>query len=157
MTILQSLLTSRALKVPPSRVIFGFRRCIPLSIARYGVHRFCGCGSLQNMTFESGSRFSRIDDHAFSGCLSLSSACPPCELEQMESFAPSETNLNQSSIEDRNSQFKVNARFLLDLECISIRTGSLQLEASYRGMGQSCFAKCASISSICIPSSVAEL
>jgi hypothetical protein len=45
--------------------------CIPSSVIDLGRHCFGNCLSLSTVTFEAGSKLSKIDKSVFSGCPSL--------------------------------------------------------------------------------------
>jgi hypothetical protein len=58
-----------------------FAISIPSSVEGLCNYCFEGAAQLTTVAFESGSKLSRIESHAFSGCSSLSSICIPSSVE----------------------------------------------------------------------------
>jgi hypothetical protein len=72
------------------------------------------------VTFESGSKLSRIEDQTFLECSSLSSICLPATLSEVVPGAFDDLNLKVLSIEAGSRHFKVRGPFLLNFPCTSV-------------------------------------
>jgi hypothetical protein len=60
---------------------------IPSTVTEIQAHAFHNCKSLRHITFQEGSRLSRIGPYAFAGCSSLETICLPSTLNQLGKFA----------------------------------------------------------------------
>jgi hypothetical protein len=55
--------------------------CLPASVETIRLRCFEGCKNLSSLTFEPGSRLSRLGDWAFADCRSFQSICIPSSIE----------------------------------------------------------------------------
>jgi hypothetical protein len=129
---------------------------LPPSLEHIGEHLFDSqydpAGpSVQTLTFEPGSKLSRIDGHAFSNCLNLKSICLSASLRQLDATAFIDTGITAIEIELGNPYFSVGGGFV-------IRQKSSRSLVRYFGtspdvlvdntidiIGKSCFESCCSI------------
>jgi hypothetical protein len=58
--------------------------CIPSSVQIISIQCCSGCANLSTVTFEPGSKLSRLKDEAFRGCSSLSSICLPSSVQSID-------------------------------------------------------------------------
>jgi hypothetical protein len=81
---------------------------------------FSYCRSLQTLTFEPGSKLTRIEDSALKSCFSLASICLPASLETIDGSAFAGTQISTITVESGNRHFRVSGAFLLDFEGTSL-------------------------------------
>jgi hypothetical protein len=140
-----------------------------------------------SVTFEPGSKLSCIEHDAFWKCFSLSRISLPGGLHQIGPAAFGATNLQEVSIADGASLFKVSAYFLMDIESTTIAAffgtaTEVTIPTSVEKLSGGCFSErrklrhvtfepgcrlscietitfsyCFSLSSICIPAAVTRL
>jgi hypothetical protein len=115
-----------------------------------------GCFSYLNtasLTFESGSRLTRIESKALYLCMSLQSICLPASLESIDGSAFSGSGISQITVEEGNRHFSVSGRFLMDFEGTSIIRyfgwdKEVTVSRDVEVLGPKCFYECYYISSL---------
>jgi hypothetical protein len=93
--------------------------CIPSSVEMLGEECFNSCKSLRSLTFETGSKLSYIEKFAFAYCSSLSSIWLPPGLLVIVRGALNHTSLEEISVGEDSSTFKIKGHFLVNFGCTS--------------------------------------
>jgi hypothetical protein len=136
--------------------------CIPSSVEILGPKSFSLCYGLSDLTFEAGSKLSRIEDFAFYRCRNLESLRIPSEVVYIGTGAiPRQSSDSDGvdifrkftgvSIDAQSRQFTTLANFIVDLAGVSVAYyfGSeveVAVPASVETLGSASFADCLAIS-----------
>jgi hypothetical protein len=114
---------------------------------------FYHCISLSSLTFESGSKLTRIDANALHGCTSIKSICLPASLQFIDGSAFADTWISEMSVEAGNCHLRVSGDFLVDFEGITViryfgRERKIRVNRDIEIVGSGCFSHCKWISSL---------
>jgi hypothetical protein len=119
------------------------------SVQIIGSFCFTFCSCLVSLTFESGSKLTRIGRIAFAGC-SIRSIVIPASVTTICGCAFAESGIRQISIEDRSEHFCVSGQFLLDTRTSLISffgiAATVTIPRKIRVLCDSCFLSCNTIS-----------
>jgi hypothetical protein len=114
---------------------------------------------LRNLSFEPGSRLTRIGRCAFASCL-LRSIVIPASVTEICGGAFAGSGIREISIEDGNEHFCVIDEFLLDItqtSLISFSRLNFEPDSQLRRIERLAFGGCSSLHTILIPSSIESL
>jgi hypothetical protein len=145
------------------------------------------CTQLSSLIWQDDCRLSTIGDRTFCRCSSLQSICLPAALCQVTGLAMVESGIRNVTVDSRNRFFRVSGDFLLDFNescvvryfghdpevsigndikilatgcfsyCASLLSVRFARDSTVATLGDSAFRCCASLQSICIPSSSTEI
>jgi hypothetical protein len=92
---------------------FGSDSTVTLSnhIEILGQSSFDSCHSVCSLTFESGSRLTRIEANAFDNYYSVRSICLPASLQVIDGSALTKTRISPITVEEGNQHFHVVGDF----------------------------------------------
>lgn len=121
---------------------------IPTCVEGFGDGVFGNCGSLESVTFESGSRLKSLGDSCFSGCSKLKNITLPQGLNQINSYAFQYcTELNRLDVPTSVISIGTYAFKDSGLEEISIPVGIKTIE-------DGAYSSCINLKSVTIPSNI---
>jgi hypothetical protein len=117
------------------------------SVEIIGSDCFYSHSDLLNISFELGSKLTRIGRCAFQGCSLLRSIAIPASVTTIHGGAFAESGIRQISIEDGNSHFCVSSHFLLDITPTSLIAffgiaATVTVSFEIRILCDSCFLGC---------------
>jgi hypothetical protein len=118
-----------------------------------GTGCFFHCKPLSSLTFESGSRLTRIEARALEGL--LTSLCLPASVQKIDGSALA--GIPHITIEDGNRHFRVSGDFLLDFAGVAVVRyfgfgTRVRLKNEIEIFGTGCFSGCESLSSLAFES-----
>jgi hypothetical protein len=113
--------------------------CIPASVTAISVSFFAGFDALSIVSFEFGSKLSRIEEYAFQRCGSLACVSLPSSVTVLESKCFLACTLLTNVFLDRNSSLR-EIRESAFASCQSLT--SFPFPSSVRQIGKDCFAGC---------------
>jgi hypothetical protein len=125
-----------SIRLPASLVSLGHR---------VGAECFGRCDSLSSVTFEPGSRLSRIEASAFHCCPSLLWICLPSSLEVLSRWCFADCSSLQSVTFESHSQLS-NLADSTFRRCFSL--SSMQIPSSVETHGPKCFGDCHRLSTV---------
>jgi hypothetical protein len=108
---------------------------------------------IEEILFDPESRLHTICNHAFSGCLSLTSICLPASVSDLTGASFMWSGLRHISIEPGNRHFRIAGSFLSDFESrLLVRYFGTELNVEipdqFDAIGELCFGDCQSFSTI---------
>jgi hypothetical protein len=110
-----------------------------------GHHCFFGCMSLTLLTFEPGSKLTRLGSKAFFLCWELNSICIPASVEMLcESCFSGRSDIASLTFELGSRLTRIESKAFL--RCYRLK--SICIPASVEGLCWMCFAKCESLSPV---------
>jgi hypothetical protein len=157
------------------------------SVEVIGSYCFHDYSDLKRVSFEAGSKLTRMGRNAFQNCSSLRSIVIPASVTRICGGAFAESGICNISIEDRNKHFCVRGQFLLDITRTSLIAffgiaATVTISRDIRVLCDSCFlgrktlsrlhfeagsqlrrierlafGDCLSLHTVCIPSSIESL